>query len=372
MIVRNEEANLKEWLSDATAHVDEVVIVDTGSDDGTLAFLQSLPVKTLRQPWAHDFALHRNHGLDHVTSDWVLILDADERLSEEDWLDVRSLLQNERTMAYLFGVKNFHTPGDLSSFDMMHSYRLFRNGYGIRYEGSVHNQLAPAIEKACVAVGMGTEHAGISVEHFGYALENPAMEAKRERIYEMVKRQLAQTPNDPYYLYHLLIICLAMEKFNEARETTERLAIDNLRPELQVQAFCKAAQVAMHFDENERARDYVRNALQIQPKTAYLHYLRSNILYQMHRYSEGLRSAYRALEYSRRPAESSHAVHVSIDEYLINVGIGYLLSEEYTSALSYFQEALRKNPSNQSAHQYSDWIQREGRSSIECRLSNVE
>ena len=230
MIVRDEETNLREWLPAASTFCDEIVIVDTGSTDGTITLLESLPIRLFHQPWAFDFALHRNFGLDRVTSDWILILDADERLDEAGWTSLPPLISVEQNLAYLFQVKNYHTSGDLSSFDLMSSYRLFRNGYGIRYEGAVHNQLAPAIERACIEHSKGTAHADLVIEHFGYALDKQAMRAKQTRIYSMVKQQLALTPDDSYYLYHLLTICLATQQFQEAREAVEHLDIETLRP----------------------------------------------------------------------------------------------------------------------------------------------
>ena len=77
----------------------------------------------------------------------------------------------------------------------------------------------------------------------------------------------------------------------------------------------------------------------------------------MHRHSEGLRAAYRALEYTNKPRGRQNQVNLSTDECLNNIGLGYLLSEEHTSALSYFREALRVNPENESAKGYIEWIE---------------
>ena len=359
MIVKNEERNLKEWLPAAANHCDEIVIVDTGSTDGTIPFLESLPVRILRQTWAFDFALHRNHGLDHVSSDWVLILDADERIDEAGWKTLRTLLSDETAMAFLFQVKNYHTPDNPSGYDVMRSYRLFRSGYGIRYEGAVHNQLAPAIVRACAAHGKRIVDADIQIEHFGYALEKPAMQAKQERIYRMVRKQLFKTPDDPYYLYHLLNICLATRKLDEARQTISRLAFEDLRPELRVQAYYKAAQIYIAYDEYDVADDFIRSALQIQPKAAFLHYLKSNILFQTQRYDHGLRAAYKALEYAGQPRDAQNAIYIPVEECLTNIGLGYLLGKEYTSASSYFREALRLNPAYQAAARYLAWIEKQ-------------
>ena len=356
MILRDEESNLREWLEEAAKHVHEIVAVDTGSKDGTVDYLKSVGAKVFHQEWANDFSLHRNFGLSHSSSDWILILDADERLKRVHWFTLSSLLKNEDVMAYSFTIKNYHSTRDLSNYDTMKSYRLFRNHHDIKYSGAVHNQLAPGIQKACRQTGMITQHSYITIEHYGYALTGRAKEAKHQRIYKMVTSQLKEDPEDEYYLFHLLNICLAMGKFSEARKAAAKLEIDRLRPELRVQAYYKAAQVEMHFNMYQNARGFIRHALLIAPDAAFLHYLLSNILYQMQRYSAGLRSAYRALDYARIKSNATTLIHLPLDECLCNVGLGYLLSMSYLQADEYFEKALKHNPDNTLSQKYRDWI----------------
>jgi tetratricopeptide (TPR) repeat protein len=270
--------------------------------------------------------------LNHVTTDWILILDADERMSETEWASLSALMENRDAMAYQFQVKNYHSATDLSSYDLMESYRLFRNGYGIRYEGAVHNQLAPSIERACILNQMSPASSALVIEHYGYALSQEAMQAKHYRIYAMVKNQLVQNGTDPYYLFHLVNICLAMGRFEEARKAVSILHMPSLRPELRVQAYYKSAQVALHYDDNNTATHYLHQALKIAPEAAFLYYLRSNVFYQMHRFSEGLRDAYRALDLVGYEEESGSLIHLPPDECFSNIGVGYKLSGDHISA----------------------------------------
>ncbi len=356
MIVKNEETNLMEWLPQARQFLDELVVVDTGSQDGTVPLLLSLDAHVLQQAWANDFALHRNYGLDQVKSDWILILDADERLSPEGWRMLAGLIKNPEVIAYAFDIKNYHSQNDLSSFDTMQSFRLFRNRFDIRYEGLVHNQLAESIERATNASGLKTERAPITIEHFGYALSPKGMRAKQHRIYSMVKKQLRLTPDDAYYQHHLLNICLAMGKFDEAHETIKRLDFEKLRPELRVQAYYKASQVALHDNSFRESRAFVHKALAITPDASFLHYLRSNIMYQMHRYDEGIRAACKALELASKGSSEENTLHLPLDECYYNVGMGYLLKSEYDTAIELLTKALDYNPHNTMVLQYIEWL----------------
>lgn len=357
MIVRDEEANLIEWLPQIRHYLDELVVVDTGSLDGTIPLLLSLDATVLEQPWANDFALHRNYGLDHVKSDWILILDADERLDPGAWHQLPAYLEKQAVLAYAMDVKNYHSQQDLSTFDIMHSYRLFRNGHGIRYTGMVHNQLAESIERATNVYNKTVDRLPFTIEHFGYALSEQGMRAKQHRIYSMVKKQLRLTPDDAYYQHHLLNICLAMQKFDEAKAICSRLDFEKLRPELRVQAYYKAAQVCLHENAFRDSRAYVHKALELTPDASFLHYLRSNIMYQMHRYNEGIRAAYKALELATKGAEDSKSIYLPLDECYYNVGMGYLLLSEYDTAIELLNKALEYNPHNTMVLQYLEWLQ---------------
>ena len=83
MIVRNEAERLERCLASVAGFVDEMVVVDTGSDDATAAIAASCGAAVHHLPWPGDFAPARNHALDLAKGDWVLVLDADEWLRPE-------------------------------------------------------------------------------------------------------------------------------------------------------------------------------------------------------------------------------------------------------------------------------------------------
>ncbi len=93
MIAMNEEANLPRTL-ESVRWADEIVVVDSGSKDRTLEIAQSFGAKTSY----HDFGGHgeqKNVAIDLCTSDWILLLDADEVLTPELQQEIRTLLGDE-------------------------------------------------------------------------------------------------------------------------------------------------------------------------------------------------------------------------------------------------------------------------------------
>lgn len=81
IIARDEESRLPACLA-SVAFCDEIVVVDGGSRDATVALAQAAGAEVVEQAWL-GFAAQRNVALDHATSDWVLEIDADERVSPQ-------------------------------------------------------------------------------------------------------------------------------------------------------------------------------------------------------------------------------------------------------------------------------------------------
>ena len=79
-------------------------------------------------------------------------------------------------------------------------------------------------------------------------------------------------------------------------------------------------------------------------------------MYQMHRYNEGIRAAYKALELARHGAEGDKSIHLPLDECYFNVGMGYLLSGEYGTAIKLLNNALKHNPQNTMALRHLEWL----------------
>ena len=92
MIVRNEEARLAACLASVSALADEMVVVDTGSTDATIAIAEAAGARVKQIDWPGDFAPARNQALEFLKGDWVLVLDADEQLRPEVIPSLKALM----------------------------------------------------------------------------------------------------------------------------------------------------------------------------------------------------------------------------------------------------------------------------------------
>lgn len=88
MIVKNEAAHLARCLASVQAWVDEIILVDTGSTDETIAIAESFQARIFSFAWCNDFAAARNVSLAQAQGEWIFVIDADEELIVTDpaWL----------------------------------------------------------------------------------------------------------------------------------------------------------------------------------------------------------------------------------------------------------------------------------------------
>src|SRR4029077_4051283 len=100
MIVRDAERDLPSCIESVRGIADEIVIADTGSTDNTIELARSLGARVFSIPWENDFARARNLSRAEVKTDWVLSLDADERLDPAAARRLPPLLANRKARAY--------------------------------------------------------------------------------------------------------------------------------------------------------------------------------------------------------------------------------------------------------------------------------
>jgi tetratricopeptide (TPR) repeat protein len=166
-IVKNEVANLARCLASVKPYVDELVIVDTGSTDRTIATAQQYGAKVSHFKWCDDFATARNHACALASGDWILTLDADEELeiSQENWT-AQLGGASENIMAFSIGLRDVN-----NEVTEMQTPRLFRNFPSVQYRDRYHEYLT--YEGAALSTGHPLVKSidGVGIIHYGYAEE---------------------------------------------------------------------------------------------------------------------------------------------------------------------------------------------------------
>jgi len=146
VITLNEKDHIVACL-DSLASAQSIVVIDSGSTDGTPELAAAHPRTTVRtRPFA-GFADQRNFGLDNCfrSGDWVLHLDADERLTPELAAEIAALESGDQVVAFNLACRTYlggHPVLRASGYPVYQT-RLTRAGH-FRFEEVGHGQKAPA------------------------------------------------------------------------------------------------------------------------------------------------------------------------------------------------------------------------------------
>lgn len=102
ILTKNEELNIVDAVENAKKLTERVLLIDSGSTDDTINLAKRNGANVLHKEWDNDFSAQRNFALEHVDTDWVLYLDADERLDEKLILEIKAVLESGTTAMYSF------------------------------------------------------------------------------------------------------------------------------------------------------------------------------------------------------------------------------------------------------------------------------
>ncbi len=159
VLARNEAENIAACLETA-AFADELVVIDSGSDDGTPAIAREKGARVTDHPMTEGFAAQRNYALTRTEADWVLYLDADERLSPEAGAEIRAVMAAGEDACYeirrwnvVFGQRMRYGPHRPDW-----SLRLFPRTK-VQWEGIVHEVARSTVPVKRLRAGM---------EHYTY------------------------------------------------------------------------------------------------------------------------------------------------------------------------------------------------------------
>jgi tetratricopeptide (TPR) repeat protein len=224
MIVRDEARCIERCLQSARAHVDHMLVLDTGSRDDTVALARACGAEVHHMDWQASFAIARNRALELADADWNLVLDADE------WIvaggaALRGLVPTLNGPGVL-RIDSHCEQGEVASHWIT---RLLPRG--VRYAGTVHEEPVSALARRRLPVVVG---------HDGY-LGN-ALELKRGRNRALLQAALqAAGGGEPYLLYQLGVDCEAYGERDAAADfylqALECVSPDELyRPQLIVRA----------------------------------------------------------------------------------------------------------------------------------------
>lgn len=201
IIAKNEEKRLEKFFTAIQQHFQnykyEIVFVDTGSTDNTVALAQKYNCNVFYFEWIKDFAAARNFSLQCATYDWVLILDCDENITELDLSGFERLAkQNSQAVGMLRRINHYEMNGTDSTYTDEVERIFNRKWY--HYESIIHEQVRRMDGKAYERIAFP-----LKIDHLGYVGTTEELMDKVNRNNELLLKMLKDNPEDPYLYFQL-------------------------------------------------------------------------------------------------------------------------------------------------------------------------
>lgn len=227
IITKDEKENLEHCLKNLSGYGFEIVVVDTGSVDGTVETARQYTDSVYEFQWCGDFAKAKNYAVSKAENDMVLVIDSDEYLRSIDVKQLkRQILENPKAVGRIERLNMIRQGGEIRE-SKEYINRLFDRRF-YRYEGRIHEQLA-AVDGGSYAV----YYTSVSIEHSGYLLSDQARLEKARRNIRLLEEVLEENGPDPYMLYQLGKSYYMMDEYQRAGELFSKALSFDLEPNLE-------------------------------------------------------------------------------------------------------------------------------------------
>lgn len=227
IITKNEADKMEEFLSKIRPYDWEIVVVDTGSTDGTREIAEKYADKLLDFPWIDDFAAARTFSIENASNDFILVLDCDEFLVN---IDIDSLLQamNEhpQEMGCIGRINHFYA-NETDSLYVEYVERFFSKKY-FHYVNPIHEQLVPFD-----GVSYLYYQVLLTTDHHGYDQSDEDTRAKSKRNLDILFRELEKNPDDQYTLFQIGQSYNVISEYEKAYPYYKKAMSMPLRPDME-------------------------------------------------------------------------------------------------------------------------------------------
>ena len=249
MIAKNEAKNIRKAIESAAKYCKEIIVADTGSTDATSEVSRQAGAVVYSYPWSGSFSEARNFALGFVRTPWVLTLDADEELDRDSFEKYCHLLDDNANGGIRVQIINT-LQSESGTNVLKHKYtRVFRSHPEIRYTGRIHEQIAESIEKA----GFAIADSEIVINHNGYESND---QAKAQRNLSLLLEDLAESPEDPFIVYHIGETQFALGNYTEAQHCFSSIYTSiGLSDAQKEMSRLRIAQIWLRTDEANRMRE---------------------------------------------------------------------------------------------------------------------
>lgn len=346
MIVKNEEARLAHCLASVKELVDEMVILDTGSTDGTVGIARACGARVIPFQWTQDFSAARHAAITQCSGDWILVLDADEAIDQLDHPVIRQALEAREVQAYYLWLREYFRSGAFigisgpvsrneghyqegSQFSHQQSYqavRLFRAQPEPVFRGRIH-ELA---EQYFLERGLPMAKLEAVIHHYG-KVDAEQDQAKQLEYTRLAVLEAEAHPRDPLAQYNLVQQALLVEDWNSVLKAAQTYL--GLADRVPMMIYLGASRALLHLGRPQEALPYLDTMLAKQTTHVVALDAKGEVLDRLGRKDEAQTCFLTAMEAD--PAFTLPFLHLA----RMLEGLG-----DYSTARSVLEAGLDQNP----------------------------
>ena len=158
IITKNEQQSLESFLNHHKDLVDEIIIVDTGSNDDTINIAKKFTDNIFNLEWSNNFAEARNFSISKATKEWILWLDPDETIDKNNFNEIKEIAENKAFLGFRFIQETYYKNKIVMTRGIC---KLFQNKKNIKFIYPVHETVRNSIKSLNGRIGK----TGITIIH---------------------------------------------------------------------------------------------------------------------------------------------------------------------------------------------------------------
>jgi glycosyltransferase involved in cell wall biosynthesis len=342
IIVKNEEKNLPRCLDSVKELVDEIVVLDTGSTDNTVAIAKNYGAKVHYFKWCNDFAIARNKALQYLTGDWVLVLDADEVLTPEVIPLIREVIEDrDRILVNLVRQEIGATQSPYSAVS-----RLFRRHQGLKFDRPYHAIIDDSLQQLLQRESHWqiVDLAPVAVLHYGYQPETIVSQDKYNRARKAMEGFYQKNPNDPYVCSKLGALYINIGEVNKGVELLKKgLRTTKIEPSVLFELHYHLGNTYVRLGKPNLAAKQYREAI-AQPILPLL---------KIGAYNNfgSLLQATGELQLAQQVYETALKIDPNFAIVYYNLGMNHKAMGDFDRAITCYQKSLEIDPNYAPAYQ---------------------
>ncbi|MFN4150515.1 MAG: glycosyltransferase, partial [Candidatus Sericytochromatia bacterium] len=373
IIAKNEEHNIERCLKSVYSIADEIILVDTGSTDKTKELSKKYNAKIYDFKWSDDYSKARNESLKYAKSDWILVLDADEELTEDAKKNLKPFLnsfdksniskQTVKTNSKAFQIPSNKRQVEAFKVKVIEPYNnllnivyktvLFKNGQGIKFTKQIHEH----ITHSNLSVGNADF---ISIFHFGNVDKTKEeLESKNNKYILKLQKIIKDNPKLSdifFYYYHLGNAYNNISDYKEALRAYYNAFKSYNKSNLKKKDSFFASIIVdiirnliFYQEKYEQAQEFINELVSIAPNFPDIYFYQALVLQKSEKFKEAILNYDKANSLLSKPQNNTDDLSLaSLSDFyyytfMFNRGRCYLALNDLDKAFFCFKKAYNSN-----------------------------